>query len=502
VLAAPVNRFLVATGVGGAAGLVALGFTMQVGDPSIVVGVAIMAVLAACIWMFLSERYALTLGLLLLYLGLADGFLKLRTGNPQATLVRDVLLYAIVGGALARFAIAREGIRLPPLSGWPLAWVLVALVAVFNPGSYPFGHALPSLRPHLEFVPLFFFGYLIMRDQRRLRTMLVLLLVVGAANGVVGAIQFNLTPEQMAAWGPGYHNFILGGAEGGHVSGRVFVASDGEDRVRPFGLGSDAGGGGLIAMLALPAAIALIGAAWKRPSRAALALVLSAGVALAIATCQGRGVIVAAFVTVFGYALLSVTSRRLVPTLAGIAMAGLVVTFVISTVSKDSGSASFSRYQTIAPSKLVSATQYNRGTSLALVPAYLKRFPFGHGLGTAGPAAGFGGNTHTGLNGENEFSFLVLEMGIAGLVIMVGFTLRLLMLAITRLRRIADDELRTTLAAVVAPVFGIFALFVGGPATAGSPLSPYLWFAGGVIAYWLVDAVHRLEPPGRSARPA
>src|SRR4051794_34300778 len=44
-------------------------------------------------WMFLSERYHISLLALMVYLGLLDGFIRLKTGSSNLTVVRDVLLY-------------------------------------------------------------------------------------------------------------------------------------------------------------------------------------------------------------------------------------------------------------------------------------------------------------------------------------------------------------------------------------------------------------------------
>jgi glycosyltransferase involved in cell wall biosynthesis len=447
--------------------------------------------------MFLSERYAVTLGVLALYLGLLDGFLKLKTGSQFATLGRDILLYAIVLGALARFSMRANGIQLPPLSGWILAFTLLVLVGIFNPGSYPILHGLASVRPHLEFVPLFFFGYEVMRTRKRLRMFLVLLLICGAANGIVNFVQFNLTPAQLAAWGPGYNNFINGS---GGLAGRTFDAGNGVNKVRPFGLGGDAGGGGLIAVLAIPGAIALIGSAWRRPRYAAIAVALSVGAVTAVVTSQGRGVVIAAFVMVLAYAVLAVSARRLVPTLAGLLVGGTIAVLVISAIGGGSNNNTFTRYNSITPGKLLTTTQEDRGSALSIVPTYIKRFPLGNGLGTGGPATGFARSGQTtvtsgGLSAESEFSFLVLEMGVLGLIILVGFTIRLLALALTRLRRVPDHETRTLLAAIVSPLFGVFALYIGGPATAGSPLGPYLWFTAGIMSYWLMTGGRQEQEP-------
>jgi glycosyltransferase involved in cell wall biosynthesis len=476
-----VPRYLGSAAVCAGLIVVTLAVAYRMKSPSAVGILSVIGFVGIGSWMFVSERYRVSLAIVLLYLGLLDGYIKLSTGNTYATVGRDILLYSVVGGALARLSLRRQPLTLPPLSGWLLAWVLVVLVCVANPGSYPLPHALAGVRQHVEFVPLFFFGYLIMRDPRHLRVFLVLLLVCGAANGVVNAIQYNLTPDQLAAWGPGYNKFINGGSEG-------------ESRVRPFGLGGDAGGGGVIAMLAVPAALALVASAWKRPKHAALAMVLAVGVAVAVVTSQGRGVVVTAFVSVFAYAALTVTPRRLVPTLAGLAVVGVIAALVVSSVAKQTGgSGSFSRYDTISPTEVLSTTKADRGYALSIVPTYIARFPLGHGLATGGPATGFfrKGPTDPSLSAESEFSFLVLEVGIIGLIVLVGFTLRLLWLGITRVRQIADHELRTLLAAVIAPLFAVLALYVTGPATAGSPLAPYLWFAAGVISYWLIETRRR-----------
>lgn len=484
----------------GALVVVTLGLAIRMPSPSLLYTAVMVGLAATAAWMFVSENYALTLGVLLLYLGLLDGLVKLGTGIGFATLGRDVLLYAIVLGALARFGIKRAPIRLPPLSGWVLAFVLVVLVSVFNPGSYPIvQHGLPSIRPHLEFVVLFFFGFHVLRNVKQMRVLLVLLLVCGAANGAVNAVQFNMTADELSTWGPGYAKFIKGeGAGSGGIAGRTFATDEG-DRVRPFGLGSDAGGGGLIAVLAIPGAVALIMMAWHRPKYAVLAVLLSIGTVGAVVTSQGRGVIVAAFVMVLAFAGLTVSPTRLVPTLAGLAVAGVVTIGVISAVSGNSDNpAAFSRYESIAPTKLLETTSKDRGGALTIVPTYIRDYPLGHGLGTGGPAAGFGGAERVALSAESEFAFLVLEAGVIGLIVIVGFTLRLLFLALTRIRRIADPELRTLLAAIAAPLFGIFALFVTGAPTSGSPLAPYLWFVAGVLSYWLVAAKRESGPHRRS----
>ena len=221
VLAAPyrsVARPLRATASAAALALCALLVAVQVQQPSLLFVAGTGLVLALVAWMVVSERYEVSLAVLLLYLGLADGYLKLKTGSSSVTLVRDLLLYSIVAGALVRLAVRGERVRLPPLGGWVIAWVAVVLVQLANPDDGTLLHSVASLRQHIEWVPLFFFGYALMRTKSSLRGFLLLLLVVAAANGVVGLIQLNLTQDQLAGWGPGYSKAIKGGGGEGSVS--------------------------------------------------------------------------------------------------------------------------------------------------------------------------------------------------------------------------------------------------------------------------------------------
>jgi hypothetical protein len=87
-------------------------------------------------------------------------------------------------------------------------------------------------------------------------------------------------------------------------------------------------------------------------------------------------------------------------------------------------------------------------------------------------------------------NFLVIELGIAGLLVLLLLNLRLLGLVLTRLRRVPDPELRLLLAALAAPLFGLLASWIVGVATATSPGSPYFWFVAGTLVYWLTRSDH------------
>jgi hypothetical protein len=440
--------------------------------------------LAVTTWMFLSERYEWSLAVLMIYLGLADGYLKLRTGSSQATLLRDLLLYAIATGALIRVAVRRESLAWPPLMGWVIAWLLVVAVQIVNPGNGTLSHTIASFRPQAEWVPLFFLGYLVMRSNARIRNFLLILLAVTAINGIVSFIQFNQTPEQLSSWGPGYERAISG--EGG-VSARTYTDNSGTQHTRPFGLGGDFGFGGVLGMLAIPAALALLALSRRSGVRLATGL-LSFGTVLAIATSEARVAVIGSVVAVFAFAALTVTSRAGLRTVLAVGLAVVVAYATVGILSSNAKhQGSFDRYESISnPSTAVSTAIDYRRSTFNQIPEYVVDFPFGAGIGTAGPATSVAGGTGQHLNAESEPTFLLIEVGLPGLLVMLGFFLVLFYISITRIRKVADRETRLLLTAIAAPLFAIFSTGIVGTNTATVPNSPYLWFAAGILSFWLL----------------
>jgi hypothetical protein len=434
-------------------------------------------VVAVAVWMLVNPRAELTLMALLLYVTLVDGFARLKTGEETLTLVRDAFLYAIVLGIVVRGIVQRKPLSIPPMTAWVLAFTAVVLVQIPNPGGESWFHSLASVRPHLEWIPLFFLGYSVMRSTGRLRTLFVLLLVVAGVNGAVSYVQANLSFDQFASWGPGYEERMLGT---GDVAGRYFVNQQGDFFVRPFGLGGDFGFGGALGLLALPGGLALLMLS-RRGIRRLLYAGLTGAAVFAILMGAQRTAVVGAVISIFAFAWLA-TSRRTR------ALGGLLVTAAVGAaiaVSLAGGaSAVLGRYESILPSRVLETTYEYRSGTLATIPQYVVDFPLGAGLGSVGPAASLVGDARKDLNSESQFTFLLVELGIPGLLLLLAFTLRLLALAWRKVRALPDGELRICLAALVAPLVGQLASWVAGPTTTTTPGAPYFWFAAGAIAYW------------------
>jgi hypothetical protein len=443
-------------------------------------------------WCVVHRRTDHTLAALGLYLGLLDGYVKLRTGSSSITLARDVIVVAIAGGALMRAARSEQRLALPPLGGLVVAFAAVVVVELANPSGRGLAGGLAGARQHLEFVPLFFLGYAFMRRDAHLRKFLLILVLCAAAGGVVSYVQSTLTPQELAGWGVGYRERVLGtGAFAG--AGRSAFDAYGNTFVRPFGLGSDAGAGATAAALALPALIALLMGA--RGIRRLVLLPLSVGIALAVATSGSRAALVTVFVSVVAFGLLSAASKNALRVVVGLAISAALVYAVFQQLG--AGNNTTQRARSIAPTKALATYSKERGSSVDKFGGYAYRHPLGLGVGSVGPAATVGRRSVNvqDVDSETEWNFLVLETGIAGIAVIVALNLRLISLALTRIRSIADPALRLHLAAVAAPIFGLLVAGFAGPTTATVPSAPYLWLAAGVLSYWLVTARGQRQRP-------
>jgi hypothetical protein len=483
----------------------ALAVSLEIPQPSLGSLLAVLGITLGVVGVFalmLSTRYEVTLTVLALYLGLLDGPVKLESASSLASAGRDVLIAAIGLGMLARLALKRERITLPPLSGWPLIFVVVVLIEALNPYTAGVLKIIGGYRQELEFVPFFFFGYLIIRSKQRFRQLFLLFGVIALANGLVGAYQSRLTPGQLASWGPGYSIREEGNGQG--LTGRTYSV-EGVSHPRPLALGSDAGAGGVVGIIALPGLLALLVAGETR-RRWPVAL-CCLGALLAIATAASRTFAVVAVVELVAFVALAMIAglrmrRALVGLLVGLVLAGGVG---VALVAAD-GSQIFRREESLVSPRVKEGTGLEveeetggdaKTRNISEIPRDLVDAPFGLGLGITGAASGFGGHVKVRLeeekvSGASAYNLLAVETGALGLFLWLGLSVSVIGLGITRLRRIRDRDLRLYLVAILTTFVALAIQGFSAPTLAVSPAGVFQWFAPGVLAFWLAG-------PGRAA---
>ncbi len=472
-----------------------LGLTVALPHTSLLLVLAIILAAVGVVVLIVSSRLEITVMLVGLYLGLLDGPIKLGIGRSEATAAaRNVLVLAICLGILLRLVARRQRIRLPPLSGWVLAFVAIVLIEAFNPKTAGILKVLAGFRQQAQWVPFFFFGYLLIRSKRRFRQLFLIVGVIAAANGIVASYQTGLSPGQLASWGPGYQALVQPTAVGKKGSVARVYGAGGEAKVRPMGLGSDSGFGGGTGVIALPFCLALF-AIW-RSNRRWVAAVLALGALVAVATGLGRLQVIGAVLGVFAFAgLASLAGPRVTRALGALfAVAVLAVPLGALFVSIIR-SGTFNRYQSIAPEQVSNAPSYKE-KAWTKIPGQLASAPFGVGLASVGAANSFGGHNSELLEGhtvsaETQYNFIVDELGAPGLLVWVAMSVAVISLVVRGIRRVRDPDLAVALAGMFAPFIALTIEGFAGPFMTSAFTGPYFWFAIGVAAYWFAGPGRR-----------
>jgi hypothetical protein len=480
---------------------VGLAIMIELPGASLLIVLLAIAALLSIVALVVSSRLELTVALLVLYLGLLDGPAKLLLGSHEiGAVTRNVLIAAICVGALMRLVVRRQRVRMPAMCGWVLAFVGVAVIEVFNPRTEGVLKVLGGFRQQLQFVPFFFFGYYLMRSKRNFRRLFIIVGVMALANGVVAAYQTELTPAQLASWGPGYHNLIYIPSEG-KGTGRVYF-SEGEGRVRPPGLGSDEGFGGGMGVVALSFCLALLATSRRRrwvPVLLCLGAIVAIVTGLNRAPVIGGGLAVLCFVGFAALARQRVT-RVLVTLLAILVLAVPVGLLLVTTLR----SGTFKRYERIGTGS--STTSYKEG-AWSLIPHYLSVAPFGFGLGSVGTVSGLEGHNKQlleghGVSSETQFNLIVNELGAPGLLVWVALSLYVLLVITRGMYTVRDGDLAIMLAGALAPFLALLSESTSGAITNSAVWGPYFWFAVGVVGFWFAGPGRELARRSSVGRPS
>ena len=183
--------------------------------------------------------------------------------------------------------------------------------------------------------------------------------------------------------------------------------------------------------------------------------------------------------------------------LAGLVAIALLALGVGTVLVEADGSSVFARQETLTSVERAQETGgAGKERSLSQIPSDLLHAPFGLGLGTAGSASGFGGHQRLEIEGQkveggSAYSLLVKELGLPGLLLWLGLSASTIALAVPRLRRVRDVELRTYLVGVLTGFIALACEGLSAP-TLAVTIGAFLWFVPGVIAYWFAG-------PGRAA---
>lgn len=473
----------------------ALAITIEFQGVSIVIVLGGFAVALGVFALVVNTRLEITVAIVAIYLVLLDGPVKLGVGSHEATgAIPNVLIIAICVGALMRMVAGRERFRLPPLSGWVLAFVGTVAIEAFNPKTAGLIKVAGGFRQQLQWVPFFFFGYLLIRSKHRLRMFFIIVAVAATANAIVATYQTELSPASLASWGPGYQALYQPASVGKKSSGARVYFSEGEARPRPVGLGSDSGASGGIGGLGLPFSLALF-ATW-RGRRRWVAAALALGSLVGILSGLGRLQVITAMLGLVAFVALSTLGgqpRRAIA--AVLSVAALAIPFGAAVYLPLVKSGTFKRYESLESSSAGEIATHKEG-AYNLIPHLLSVDPFGVGLGTVGSVGAIGGSVEHlleghGVSAETQYNLIADELGAPGLVVWTVMSLYVIALIVRGIRRIRDPELVLLLAAACAPFCVLPITGSSGPFETAAAVGSYFWFAIGIVAYWFAGGRSR-----------
>jgi O-antigen ligase len=264
----------------------------------------------------------------------------------------------------------------------------------------------------------------------------------------------------------------------------------GTARVRPFALGSDMGYAGAIGAVGAPMVLALL-ATGRLRTRSWPGALMGLGIMAGILTSESRSAMIGSVVAVLAFFALGIAGARVWRAAGALALVAAFAWLAVPTIVAHTSKGTFDRYASIAPDKIFGTTYSYRVDDNGAVWHYVTKFPLGAGLGMTGPARDYGAGPlpfqlrGEDFNGETNFNYLTIELGVPGLVVWTSFQILLLWLAMTRLRSIADPDVRTYLAGAFAPCFVILAGGLGNPTMSAPPFAPWFWLTAGLAAYWL-----------------
>jgi len=415
-----------------------------------------------------------------------EGMYKYLTSYSQAVyVVKPLLIVVLVGGWLLHRKRQTGRAPAPPLVAATMLFIIWSFLMAFHPaGGGVAGGVATAILWYGGPAAFYYMGH--HAAQRSVANVERILYVLGAVSTMVSAfalVQYLMGQPWTEAHLPGYATmsrtsaswFVADESKGGFVAGW-----------RPASTTSMPGGGAFYAYLGVLFTFGLL----LRPSitlRTRITLIVCSLLNFVALLVTG----VRLYVVILMFAaplllLLSARTPRVLGRNAGFAvLAAMICLGGFLTAQMLSGGALIHRYaETLA--NPMARYQKDRGGSLTYLPTFLSANPFGmgyqrgvEGYSQQGFARKYGSNsTLASLNRETQFNSVAIDMGLPGLVLLVGLLVAILVQGWRALRLLSDPSLRVLGATLFVLLCGYAMACLGGPALQGA--DPF-WTAAALL---------------------
>ncbi len=448
-----------------------------------------LALALLCLWL---GRRLLTLLVIFAYLSVEGTLKLLSNNNPIVHVGIDIIVLTVAGYWVMEAVVSRRA-RLPHLPWIRVvalftAWVLAL---VFHPLSAGLYVSLASFKMHLTMIPLYLMTAALVRTREDIVRLLIGLTAIALVPYAAALLQYALGPSSVL-----------------DLSSRYWAQIAQFHEWRPFGTSNIPGGAAVWALLATPAAIALLRVPGLSRRTRTLAVVAIAGAAGTLAVSGIRSIVVGLLLAILVMAAVVMgrgRGRGIVTLLMVVVLAvgGYVaVTSILKPIAReavitDPRSLAIWRQQDVTDrlgtlAHLGTLTTARTG-ALGRIWDRIEHYPFGAGLGRTGVA---GGNLYSRLTAtpqsaeierdvgwsDNYFADMISETGVPGVIMMMTILIGL-MVGATKLAGRAGDTLAVDLCAGIAGLF--FAILVmswGGQPLMTNPVTAYFWLFAGLYA--------------------
>jgi hypothetical protein len=462
-----------------------------------------LALVLVCLWL---GRRLLTLVVIFGYLSI-EGTLKLLSGgNPIVHVGMDIIVLSVAVYWLMEAVITRQaGLPNVPWIRTVALFVVWVVALVFHPLSAGLYVSIASFKMHLTMIPLYLMTAAVVRTREDITRLLIALTVIALIPFVAALAQYALGPSSVL-----------------DVSERFWTRLSVYHEWRPFGTSNIPGGAAVWALLAVPAAIALVRAPALSGRTRVLAVLAVAGAAGTLAVSGVRALVIGLLlaVLVMGAVLMSRGKGRGIATVLLVVVLGaggyVAVTSILTPIAREAVIADprsleiwrqqdvTQRLQTLAHLGTLTGA---RAGAVGRVWFRITHYPFGAGLGRTGAA---GGNLYSRLTAtpqsaeierqvgwsDNYFADMISETGIPGVIMMMSILIGMMIGAARLAARATDSLVADVCAGIAGLFFAILVMSWGSQPLMSNPITAYFWMFAGVYA-----AARRLEAEAEASEP-
>ncbi len=437
-------------------------------DPFYIAFLLVLMLVLVCVFFSLENA------VLLLFVYMAfDGFIKNVTSyNTGFHIAKDVFLILIFLVYLLSRIMKNESIFPKTPANIPIiAFVIICLLQFFNPATHPV-IALSGIKTHLLPIVLLPIAFFLFVNKQQIMRFMTVLVILGTIVALYSFVQYAQGPERVASMGPGFARVVYDRAalwKSPETSAINF---------RPFSTAQDCGAAAMYYLITIPLALACL---FSGESLGRKKFFLIGATAILFLALVISGVRSAWFATVIGllfFGVLSKKARSLFVVLIVGAIAIYVGTFLSGGGIMERILMSSNPWQAFMETRGMNITTY-------LVWA-IYAYPFGRGLGRAGPgevvfAKWFPEEAGTFVGSDNYLLVMVYEAGILGALAILWIKLTILFNGYKIYNQIEDKEMKWIMAGILAMFVAMLSTWLAGPTLISNPAGYYFWFLSGML---------------------